>query len=337
MSKAVLLEQPWREAWPLLWGEPAPHPRQRLGPLTTATCRRVWGPRYWRRTRLQSVGPCPTPPHPRDKPAASSTFPAPTGRGPPRAAPPSPPAAARSGPARLYISAGGRLRAAASTVAGSGARVVVQCWGTSPEQRAGSLPPEPWRGSPWRSTPRCAGGRARRAGVGERAAVTHLSPPHCLPDAEQSESPPRPGRSLSLRPRHSRTAVAAPAGLRGAAPPGGRRWRRRVVLCHGGAAGGGWVWGTAPLFHRCAPQVLSRLGVSPGWRFVDVLGFEEEALGAVPSPACALLLLFPLTEQVGGPRPAGGWGLWAVSGPAAPGTKPVGGSRAAPAVSQCSQ
>lgn len=51
---------------------------------------------------------------------------------------------------------------------------------------------------------------------------------------------------------------------------------------------------------RCAPQVLARLGVSPGWRFVDVLGFEEEALGAVPSPACALLLLFPLTEQVGG-------------------------------------
>eukprot|EP00076_Gallus_gallus_P039986 XP_025005524.1 ubiquitin carboxyl-terminal hydrolase isozyme L1 isoform X1 [Gallus gallus] len=44
-------------------------------------------------------------------------------------------------------------------------------------------------------------------------------------------------------------------------------------------------------------KVLSRLGVSPGWRFVDVLGFEEEALGAVPSPACALLLLFPLTEQ----------------------------------------
>ncbi|XP_069647250.1 ubiquitin carboxyl-terminal hydrolase isozyme L1 [Haliaeetus albicilla] len=44
-------------------------------------------------------------------------------------------------------------------------------------------------------------------------------------------------------------------------------------------------------------KVLSRLGVGPGWRFVDVLGFEEEALGAVPAPACALLLLFPLTEQ----------------------------------------
>lgn len=33
---------------------------------------------------------------------------------------------------------------------------------------------------------------------------------------------------------------------------------------------------------------------------MDVLGFEEDALGAVPTPACALLLLFPLTEQVGG-------------------------------------
>ncbi|KAJ7414485.1 Ubiquitin carboxyl-terminal hydrolase isozyme L1 [Willisornis vidua] len=45
------------------------------------------------------------------------------------------------------------------------------------------------------------------------------------------------------------------------------------------------------------PEVLSRLGVGPGWRFVDVLGFEDEALRAVPTPACALLLLFPLTEQ----------------------------------------
>ncbi|XP_077157971.1 ubiquitin carboxyl-terminal hydrolase isozyme L1 isoform X2 [Paroedura picta] len=44
-------------------------------------------------------------------------------------------------------------------------------------------------------------------------------------------------------------------------------------------------------------KVLSRLGVSPGWQFVDVLGFEEDALKAVPSPACALLLLFPLTAQ----------------------------------------
>lgn len=46
-------------------------------------------------------------------------------------------------------------------------------------------------------------------------------------------------------------------------------------------------------------QVLARLGVAGQWRFVDVLGLEEETLGSVPSPACALLLLFPLTAQVG--------------------------------------
>lgn len=44
--------------------------------------------------------------------------------------------------------------------------------GTSPERRTGSLHPEPWRGSPWRSTPRCAGaGRGGRgwAGRADRA------------------------------------------------------------------------------------------------------------------------------------------------------------------------
>lgn len=46
-------------------------------------------------------------------------------------------------------------------------------------------------------------------------------------------------------------------------------------------------------------QVLARLGVAGQWRFADVLGLEEETLGSVPSPACALLLLFPLTAQVG--------------------------------------
>uniref|UniRef100_A0A8C3TDZ5 Ubiquitin carboxyl-terminal hydrolase n=1 Tax=Chelydra serpentina TaxID=8475 RepID=A0A8C3TDZ5_CHESE len=44
-------------------------------------------------------------------------------------------------------------------------------------------------------------------------------------------------------------------------------------------------------------KVLSRLGVAPGWCFVDVLGFEEDLLSSVPTPACALLLLFPLTAQ----------------------------------------
>ncbi|XP_070612657.1 ubiquitin carboxyl-terminal hydrolase isozyme L1 isoform X2 [Erythrolamprus reginae] len=45
------------------------------------------------------------------------------------------------------------------------------------------------------------------------------------------------------------------------------------------------------------PEILSRLGVAPGWQFVDVLGLDEDILSAVPDPACALLLLFPLTAQ----------------------------------------
>ncbi|XP_058049801.1 ubiquitin carboxyl-terminal hydrolase isozyme L1 [Ahaetulla prasina] len=44
-------------------------------------------------------------------------------------------------------------------------------------------------------------------------------------------------------------------------------------------------------------KILCRLGVAPGWQFVDVLGLDEDILSAVPSPACALLLLFPLTAQ----------------------------------------
>lgn len=33
------------------------------------------------------------------------------------------------------------------------------------------------------------------------------------------------------------------------------------------------------------------------WRFVDVLGLEDESLSGVPSPCCAMMLLFPLTQQ----------------------------------------
>ncbi|XP_063739391.1 ubiquitin carboxyl-terminal hydrolase isozyme L1 [Eleginops maclovinus] len=43
--------------------------------------------------------------------------------------------------------------------------------------------------------------------------------------------------------------------------------------------------------------MMSKLGVGESWRFVDVLGLESEQLSAVPKPCCALMLLFPLTQQ----------------------------------------
>ncbi|CAB1327109.1 unnamed protein product [Coregonus sp. 'balchen'] len=44
-------------------------------------------------------------------------------------------------------------------------------------------------------------------------------------------------------------------------------------------------------------KVLSGLGVCGSWRFVDVLGLEDEGVSSVPTPCCALMLLFPLTQQ----------------------------------------
>lgn len=44
-------------------------------------------------------------------------------------------------------------------------------------------------------------------------------------------------------------------------------------------------------------KMMSKLGVGENWRFVDVLGLEAEQLSAVPNPCCALMLLFPLTQQ----------------------------------------
>ncbi|XP_071361107.1 ubiquitin carboxyl-terminal hydrolase isozyme L1 isoform X3 [Trachinotus anak] len=45
------------------------------------------------------------------------------------------------------------------------------------------------------------------------------------------------------------------------------------------------------------PEMMTKLGVGESWRFVDVLGLEGEQLSAVPKPCCALMLLFPLTQQ----------------------------------------
>ncbi|XP_054866361.1 ubiquitin carboxyl-terminal hydrolase isozyme L1 [Amphiprion ocellaris] len=44
-------------------------------------------------------------------------------------------------------------------------------------------------------------------------------------------------------------------------------------------------------------QMMNKLGVGESWRFVDVLGLEGDQLSAVPKPCCALMLLFPLTQQ----------------------------------------
>ncbi|XP_070683605.1 ubiquitin carboxyl-terminal hydrolase isozyme L1 [Pempheris klunzingeri] len=40
-----------------------------------------------------------------------------------------------------------------------------------------------------------------------------------------------------------------------------------------------------------------KLGVGESWRFVDVVGLEDEQLSSVPKPCRALMLLFPLTQQ----------------------------------------
>ncbi|XP_053559995.1 ubiquitin carboxyl-terminal hydrolase isozyme L1 isoform X2 [Bombina bombina] len=42
---------------------------------------------------------------------------------------------------------------------------------------------------------------------------------------------------------------------------------------------------------------MDKVGVLDSWKFVDVLSLEEGLLSSVPTPVCAVLLLFPLTKQ----------------------------------------
>ncbi|XP_075890728.1 ubiquitin carboxyl-terminal hydrolase isozyme L1 [Nelusetta ayraudi] len=44
-------------------------------------------------------------------------------------------------------------------------------------------------------------------------------------------------------------------------------------------------------------SLMRCLGVDESCRFVDVVGLDSDPLSAVPKPCCALMLLFPLTQQ----------------------------------------
>ncbi|XP_010902670.2 ubiquitin carboxyl-terminal hydrolase isozyme L3 isoform X1 [Esox lucius] len=44
-------------------------------------------------------------------------------------------------------------------------------------------------------------------------------------------------------------------------------------------------------------QFLRQLGLLPTWQFGDVYGMDPDLLSMVPRPVCAILLLFPVTEQ----------------------------------------
>lgn len=154
--------------------------------------------------------------------------------------------------------------------------------------------------------PPCRGSAGRSGAERRGAAPLRGARPHLRSRAGAAPSPGRPlGRVVPPAvPRRGRQG--APQGRALCCVTGARRGGGRA---RGERGGGGGGCGDGTTRSPYPAQVLSRLGVGPGWRFVDVLGFEEEALSAVPTPACALLLLFPLTEQVSGSVvPPEGWG-----------------------------
>ncbi|XP_028657775.1 ubiquitin carboxyl-terminal hydrolase isozyme L1 [Erpetoichthys calabaricus] len=57
------------------------------------------------------------------------------------------------------------------------------------------------------------------------------------------------------------------------------------------------AWNAMEINPEMLSQVLCKWGVASSWRVVDVVGFDDEALSAVPKPCCAVMLLLPLTEQ----------------------------------------
>ncbi|XP_015830626.3 ubiquitin carboxyl-terminal hydrolase isozyme L1 isoform X1 [Nothobranchius furzeri] len=57
------------------------------------------------------------------------------------------------------------------------------------------------------------------------------------------------------------------------------------------------AWAPMEINPEMMNKNMRKLGVGGNWCFVDVLGLEPEQLGAVPKPCCALMLLFPLTQQ----------------------------------------
>lgn len=46
-------------------------------------------------------------------------------------------------------------------------------------------------------------------------------------------------------------------------------------------------------------KYIKNLGVkNDDYEFVEIIGFDEELLAFVPQPVAAVLLIFPITEQV---------------------------------------
>lgn len=46
-------------------------------------------------------------------------------------------------------------------------------------------------------------------------------------------------------------------------------------------------------------KFLKKLGIkNTDYQFTEIYGFDEELLAFVPQPICAILVIFPITEQV---------------------------------------